>query len=459
MNRPHPLPAAHCMCHATAWYLMVVGLACLGGSGCTSIFSKPVMSSAPQSIPWLANLAAPPVDNTPPFDLAQIQPAPQSGISANDLLEVTIWDLYEPGKPHTFPTRVDAQFSIVVPHLDPIVVKGATPAEIESRLSDAYRGQDLLKQPRILVRELAPAPLHVYVTGAVLRPGLIDLPPHDPSVFAALVAAGGLSRGAGLHVFVSDRSSGQQSGTANASIEDPLANTPLVAGNAGLQLPESTAQVIRPGPPGPVDPPAPVDEAAEPPPLQLINHSEPLKVSEDEHSRDSSKSTPGSHPSKSGSGIVKGVATRPDFPSGAAKTDQPGHWYDLSVERDRDQLKQLVLRDGDLVTVRPAASPVRITGAVTQPGSYRAPATNALTLLDAIQLAGGFSASDQPMFVVLTRPATAEHGLQRWSFPMGRGEKLPANMPYVQPGDMVHVEPTARARVQSLVDSIWPGGH
>lgn len=438
--------------------ILAACLVCLCGSGCTSIFSKPVISGAPQSLAWLANLAATPVETAPPFDLAQIQPAPKNGISSNDLLEVTIWDLYEPGKPHTFPTRVDQQGTIAVPQLDPITVHGATPAEVEARLVAAYRDNDLLKQPRVLVRELASTPLHIYVTGAVLRPGLIDLPPHDPSVFAALVGAGGLSRNAGLHVFVSDRSANRQDRIIQASVVDSPSTMPLVAGNSGLRLPpETEPNVAPPGPPAQDAPPTPVDEPIEPALQQMGNHSESLKVPEDPHSQTVSDS---GQPSKSSKhGIVEDVATRPDFPSGRANSDQPGRWYDLSVDRDRETLKQLTLRDGDMVTVRPAAPPVRITGAVTQPGSYRAPASNALTLLDAIQLAGGFSASDKLMFVVLTRPANGEHGLQRWSFRMGHGEPLPANMPYVQPGDLVHVEPTAQARVQSLVDSIWPGTH
>lgn len=425
-------------------------------SGCTSIFSKPVMSAAPQSLPWLASLAAPAVDTTPPFDLAQIQPAPKSGITADELLEITIWDLYEPGKPHTFPTRIDSQGHIVVPHLDPVPVVGATPAEVESRLVEAYRQHDLLKQPRILVRELVSTPLHVYVTGAVLRPGVIDLPPRDASVFAALIASGGLSKNAGWHVFVSDHAAGKAGSQALGSVPEGLAGMPLVVGNAGLQLTDAAEAIVQPpGPPQPDQPPAPENETIDSPPQQLVNHSEPLNVSEDGQSRIAKDGAVADGPSKSG--IEEKVVTRPDIPSGAIDQNQPGRWYDLSVDRDRELLKNHVLRDGDTVTVRPAAPPVRITGAVSQPGSYRAPAANALTLLDAIQLAGGFTSTELPMIVVLTRPATAEHGMQRWSFRMGRGEKVPSNVPYVQPGDLLHVEPTARARVQSLMDALLPG--
>lgn len=436
---------------AAAW---TVSLICLGSCGCASVFSKPVMTASTQALPWLTNYAAPPVEASPPFDLGQIQPPPKTGISREDMLEVTIWDLYEPGKPHTFPTRVDAQGEIVVPYLDPVAVGGSTTAQVETLLIGAYRGQDLLKQPRILVRALSSTPLHIYVTGAVLRPGLIDLPAHDPSVFAALVAAGGLSRGAGLHVFVSDRQPAKPVDQIQASIPDQTTTAPLVAGNSPLSLPD-------PKPDSLDAPHTPLTNEAFTPEMgieeieQLINHSGKLAVPADGTPQVATGPDAAANAAKPG--VVESVVTRPDVPSGAAPQNKSGRWFDLSVERDRESLKELVLRDGDMVTVRPAALPVRITGAVTQPGSYRAPATNALSLTDAVQLAGGFQATDMPLIVTLTRPATPEHGLQRWSFRFRRGESPPPNLPYVQPGDLVHVEPSARARVQSLMDAIVPG--
>ncbi|MES2794238.1 MAG: hypothetical protein V4719_31785, partial [Planctomycetota bacterium] len=200
---------------------------------------------------------------------------------------------------------------------------------------------------------------------------------------------------------------------------------------------------------------AATDEATvAPPPLQqMVNHSQSVAVSTDGHSK---PEVPSSEATTSSPGVEVAVATRPDRPSKIQSQSQPGRWYDLSVEHDRESLRQLVLRDGDVVTVRPAAPPVRITGAVTQPGSYRTPANDSLGLNDAISLAGGFGTTDLPMVVVLTRPANSEHGLERWTFRMGHGEKLPSNAPHVEPGDLLHVEPTAQARVQSLVGSLLP---
>ncbi len=466
----------HCARHG-CWQLSLRGglrvwlaicLLCVAGSGCTTVFSKPVTSATQSTLPWLAGFAAPPVESAAPFDLTLIQPAPRSGTGPDDLLEITIWDLYEPGKPHTFPARVDAQGRIVVPHLDEFVVTGFSPAEIEAKLVETYRRQELLKQPRVLVRELGSTPVHAYVTGAVQRPGLINLPRREASVFATLIAAGGLSRNAGLNVHVSDQGRSQPTGQPQSGLT-ATPHPPQMAGNAGITLPGSTVNPVTPinnpatlinrvpppEPPQQEQPPTPDEGHSEPVPQQLVNHSDSITVSADGLSPLDAR-LPGKVEA-TGSNIEETVATRPEAHPNPIPQSQPGHWFDLTVERDREALKQLVLHDGDVVTVRPAAPPVRITGAVVQPGAYRTPAGNALNLGDAIQLAGGLGANDTHVVIVLTRPATSESSLRRWTFRMGPGEKLPANMPAIQPGDQVHVEPTAQARVQSLMGSLWPG--
>ncbi|MDB5389193.1 MAG: polysaccharide export protein [Planctomycetaceae bacterium] len=451
----------------SAIWTIICGLN-LMACGCSSIFSRPVMSAAPQSLQWFSNLAAAPVEPNQTFDLTLIQPVSSSGILPNEMLEITIWDLYEPGKPHTFPARVGIDGKINLPHLESVSVAGISAGEMEARLNASYRERDVLKQPRILVRELPSAPLHVYVTGSVLRPGLINLPRRNASVFAALVSAGGLSRHAGMHVFVSDQSAvkpveSTQSATAVAPVETPK-ELPLVAGNAGLQLATEDASA----PPvqsaigrkaKPVRPTAPVVRfQSEPPPQSATD----LDLTEPPAGGFSAADVPltgertGSSQRSNQSGVEESIATRPTQTPVDNQQNRPGHWFDLSAERDREQLKSLILRDGDVITVRAAAQPVRITGAVAQPGPYRTPASNTLTLVEAVELAGGLSVRDKPVAVILTRPASAERGLQRWTFHMGDGQVISSNAPFVQPGDIIHVEPTAKARVQSIVDAFRP---
>jgi protein involved in polysaccharide export with SLBB domain len=480
---------------------------CVSICGCTSIFTQPVMSSTPQPLQWFSNLASVPVEATQPFDLTLIQPGSTTGIQTNDLLEITIWDLYEPGKPHSFPARVGIDGKIALPHLDPVAVVGTSASEVEAQLTASYRERDVLKQPRILVRELPSAPLHVYVTGSVLRPGLINLPRRNASVFAALVSAGGLSRNAGMHVFVSDQGDGKPSQAEQAAApaeETAPRELPLVAGNSGLQLsPVQAPEKVQPSgtrkvkagraaepvlrfqsepPPqsetdldlGPEEFPASRYSAVDSEIQDLEERSAFLDALEaqetgaadpevDNGRARRAKRSVNDQPSRENRPnqetnppvIEESIATRPTQAS-LDTQHRPGTWYDLSAERDRERLKTLVLREGDVITVRPAAPPVRITGAVAQPGPYRTPASNSLTLMEAVELAGGLSVRDKPVTVTLTRPASADRGIQRWTLRMGGGEPISSNAPFVQPGDLVHVEPTAKARVQSVVDAFRP---
>jgi protein involved in polysaccharide export with SLBB domain len=471
-----PIPDSDRGCRIEGHFVsrsFVLGIVCglsLLTCGCASIFSRPVMSASPQSLQWFSNLAAAPVETSQPFDLTAIQPVSTTGIVANDMLEITIWDLYEPGKPHTFPTRVGPDGKITLPHVESISVVGTNAAEVEGQLISSYRERDVLKQPRILVRELPSAPLHVYVTGSVLRPGLIHLPRRSASVFAALVSAGGLSRHAGMHVFVSDQSAAKPAEPVQAAVpavETP-AELPLVAGNSGMQLatetPTAAVQPVAERKTKSTKAAQPAKSVmrfqSEPPPQSATELDLPdtavggyspagteIPESELRNQPDQNVNPPG---------VEESIATRPGPSQTEAQPSRPGHWYDLSAERDREQLKQLVLRDGDVITVRVAAQPVRITGAVAQPGPYRTPASNTLTLIEAVELAGGLSVRDKPVAVILTRPAAGERGLQRWTFHMGDGQPMPSNAPFVQSGDLVHVEPTAKARVQSVVDAFRP---
>ena len=116
----------------------------------------------------------------------------------------------------------------------------------------------------------------------------------------------------------------------------------------------------------------------------------------------------------------------------------------------------MVLRSGTLITVKQATPPVRISGAVKRPGAYPLPAGNALQVFEALELAGGMNDPDVPVLINVLRPGTSERGPQRWSVRWQAGKPPPSPIPFVQPGDHVHVEPTAKAKVQQFVDLLHP---
>lgn len=418
--------------------LLPTGLVCallttgglLGVGGC-AIFTEPVSRAAPPGLQWLASLSSSPAAPAPRFDLNLLQsPHKTARIDAGDLLEVTVWDLHEPGRPHVFPVRVTEAGTIDVPPLGEIPVRGGATAEIESRLSDGFREAELLLQPRIVVRELEAQPITVYVTGAVVRPGMVRLPRKEATPFAALVSGGGLARNAGTHILLSHRGPSEP---------------PLVASRLPTLTPgDDSARPLTPA----AQPDSPPPAGTKP---SQANPTQVVSVLND------AASGAGDVPANAMSPpltIEADSARRSELVRAASDGAGTDRWFDISREQDRQELAALVLVDGDMIAVKQSAPPVRILGAVRHPGSFPLPAGNALNVWEALQMAGGPSTTGIPMSVSLTRPARDDHNLQRWSITLGAHDQLPANAPFVQPGDIVHIEPTARGRVQRAVGGL-----
>ena len=174
-----------------------------GLAGCQVLNGGTASTSAPGSS-LLNILARSSADSLPKFDPEQLRPmAPVPEVAADTLLEVTVWDLYELEKPHTFPVRVASDMTVAVPMVEPVAVAGLPLREIEKSIAARYRDEEILQQPRVLVRSLEPQTVRISVAGAVQQPGFLDLPRQDASVYSALLAAGGPRKGAGVHVGVS----------------------------------------------------------------------------------------------------------------------------------------------------------------------------------------------------------------------------------------------------------------
>src|SRR5262245_45929760 len=91
---PHGLPAR------AGWQAAALAVVLIAPAGC-QVFERPVASAGP-TLSWLTSLVTAPPEASESFDLTTLKPpaeAPQ--ILPGDLLEITVWDLYEPGQPHT----------------------------------------------------------------------------------------------------------------------------------------------------------------------------------------------------------------------------------------------------------------------------------------------------------------------------------------------------------------------
>ena len=407
-------------------YLLLVGLLLTATPpGCSSVMSTPAPATAPTALAWLTNWVSQPLEPSDRLDLEVLRPArSENGIAADSLLEITVWDLFEPGQPHTFPVRVSPESKIDVPLLGEIGVEHQSIAGLEEALRQGYKSGEFLVQPRLLVRAVDAPLLKVHVQGAVARTGPVELPRHDASVYAALLAAGGFGKQAGTQIGVSRRSSRSSRNTFATS----SAGSTLAVQSAAQTTIETAA--TQPGSTHTV--------------LKANSHEE-ISVP------NASSST---EPSAASTSTIAGESNAAE--AGRTTENQSGiKWYDLTRMPDRNALRDCRLSEGDVVIVKAVAPPVRISGVVAKPGRYNLPAGRPLNVWDALELAGGVQVTDAPVNVTVIRPAAEGRAPQRWFLSLESMDQRPRTSPFLQPGDVVHVEPTAARKIKQAVGDLW----
>ena len=390
-------------------------------------------------------------------------------VGADNLVEVTIWDLYEPGKPYSFPVRVTARHTIDVPMLGEVPVEGRTIPQVESILIEGFRKGEYLLNPRVLVRSLDAPIIKVRVTGAVNRAGFVELTRSDCSVYAAILSAGGLKKTSGSQVAVTRRIE------QPAVVEITPALPPTVGNATAGPAASVTENVIQPvsqhGPEQRANSVEDISVPATPPLVRPAGAGQPLFCI-------NSPADPAANPVGE-SAVVPAIAAPPASAAAASRGRRPEHddskpsnskpvanvaaengdqeivWYNLALAHDCDQLKSVVLAEGDIVTVKEAAPPLRIGGAVNRPGAYPLPPGRTLNAWQAIELAGGVRDETIPLNITLLRPAGDGRGARRWYLSVADYQQHPPSSPFVQPGDMLQVEPTTGSKIKRAVGDLW----
>lgn len=380
------------------------------------------------------------------FDLESLRPGPRTAvIGPGDLLEITVWDLYEPGKPYTFPVRVSDRRTIEAPLVGEISTSEKTPTDVESDIHDAYRDGEFLVNPRVLVRSLDPPTVKVQAGGAVLRAGFVELSRSDSSVYAALVSAGGLKKNAGTQVSVTRRSHGPALAAAgDTSREGTSTSAGFMSIADHLHTPQSATSAA----------------------IQHANSSEELSVGEMRHpGRESPAESADQHERMESTLLAEArgadeVPTNADQtglrePTGVCRYGESTRVYDVANAADRDALRAVVLGEGDEIHVSTATPPVRIGGVVRHPGPYPLPPGGQMDVWQVIERAGGLSVHDVPLNITLIRPATESRPASRKFIHVSDYSRHPAEAPALEPGDVLHVEPTAGGKIRRAVGDIW----
>lgn len=356
---------------------VLVAVCAVGMTGCYS-FPKPVVSASPPGLNWLTQLV-PNSPQQPTVNLDVLRPAEAADvIHRGDLLELTVWDLYEPGRPQTAPLRVEPDGKSSPPLLPSIKIEGLTHHEAEKLIAEQYQTAEILLEPRILVRRLETSQCPIQVLGAVQRPGTIKLNQDQAVVYHALIAAGGLTPNAGHHI-----------------------------------------QLVRYPPPE-------------------MKPTVPKTTAEDAEGQNQNDEE-----STSGTTVTT-------LDTSAMRTPIQERWFDLTNVEECKELSRIPLQEGDQLTVKEEATPIRISGQVKRPGSYYLPAGRGIDLLQALQLAGGPTVTDLPLQLTLTRPVNGERNFDRKTFVLDPKHPQP-QMPTAQPGDQLYLETTPRAKVERVV--------
>lgn len=391
-----------------ARFLAAVLVVC--SAGCT-IFERPKETGASSSaLSWFTNWVNQPLDSSPGFDIESIRPdGTTAAVQPGNLLEITVWDLDEPGKPTTFPVRVAADQTVEVPLLGHVSVKDQPLPQIESQLRERFVAGEYLVTPRVLVRSLDAPIVKVRVEGAVQRPGYVELTRDDTSVYTAILSAGGLKKNASAEVIVtrSERTvAPSQSPKSNA--QDPV---------PAATLSEAPTQ----------------DESNASPasPELHANSLEPMSVETRKLALNEAHRTPGD------------------------SSQESVEFFNLLSEEHRNTLRTMQLSPGDTITVKSAAAPIRVGGIVEHPGAFPLPAGRSVNVWQAIGLAGGVKATSAPLNITLIRPAAEGRSAQRWSLNVESWDERPAGAPQLEPGDILHIAPTTGGKIKRAVGDLW----
>lgn len=121
-------------------------------------------------------------------------------IGGGDMLEVTIATGVGISESGTFPTRVASNGNAMVPIIGEVAVGGLEPSEAESAIAAAAINRGLYRSPHVTVTLKRKRMNRITVTGAVKKPGVVELPRDACDLYAAIGAAEGLTDNAGVHV-------------------------------------------------------------------------------------------------------------------------------------------------------------------------------------------------------------------------------------------------------------------
>lgn len=141
-------------------------------------------------------------ENVEAVDLSRLTniAASSERVQRGDVLELTMVTDFRDLSTTTTPVRVGEDGKVNIPLIGPVGVAGLDLEEAERVVGEAGIERGVFRKSHVTLTMKRQRKNRVTVTGAVVEPGVYEVPRSNSTVLAALVAAGGLSKEAGAEV-------------------------------------------------------------------------------------------------------------------------------------------------------------------------------------------------------------------------------------------------------------------
>lgn len=340
-------------------------------------------------------------------------------LGPGDQLEILIRDYFRTGLEERFPRIIDKRGYVDIPRLPPVRIAGLTPTQARDTIIETIQREGILTDPVVTVIPASIRQNTFSIFGSVVQPGSYFIPTADYRLLEALTAAGGWSETV-PYIYVIRQVALSEAPTGQAG---PAA-TPGTSQPGRPRQPEELIDLIdelsqpegQPAPsPGMIGAGTATMRRRQP----AQNGVPPVDLPESAPAAEPQVAPVAPAGSRPGFNWVflNGQWVRISTPSQPAGVEEGAAELtaeDLVTQRvirvpmepliSGARKYNIVIRPGDIIRVPVVGTGlVYLGGQVARPGSYGIPPSGRLTLLRAIQSAGGLGAIGIPERVDLTR--------------------------------------------------------
>lgn len=421
----------------TSLALSMIALAGLAGCEVDSFIDPSVLGrweKTPTVVPILDRVAV--IEDTTgeepeftePTESDLVPVAKQYRFGPGDRVQVTLYDVIEPGRPEPYDRVIDTRGAIELPQFGQVIIGGMTADEARAAIAAVV--SKLVPDPLVSITPSAQRNQTFTIIGAVQSPGPYYIPSADYRLLEALTSGGAFDNGVPYvyvirQVQLTDEEKGiLPPGTSIDPKKFEAKETPRPAQPSGQRLldtinelskPKGEAPAPTPAPepaPAPPSTPSPALFAAQPPsaqpgagapPVDLVDPDAPRKTPE----------APTIAPMPGAQWVFLNgrwiqVARAQDEPGSNSSSTQLVSQRIIRIKLQEllngKRRHNIVVRPGDIIRVPSAPRGVfYVTGQVARPGIFNFPDQGRMTLLRAVHSAGGLGALGIPERVDLMR--------------------------------------------------------